>query len=98
MLQSEVLMQANLGELIMSKTLTAALLTALTLTGSMAITSDVSAKPMGGPILSGHPGGHGWGHGWGHGYGRRFGGVVVIGGESCRVWTRFGFVRVPCDD
>ena len=83
----------------MSKTLTAALLATLTLTGSMAITSDASAKPMGGPILSGHPGwGHGWGHGWRHGYGRRFGGVVVIGGESCRVPTRFGFVRVPCDD
>ena len=83
----------------MSKTLTAALLATLTLAGSMAITSDASAKPMGGPILSGHPGGFhgGWGHGWGHGYGRRFGGVVVIGGESCRVWTQFGFFRVPCD-
>jgi hypothetical protein len=92
----------------MSKTMTTALLTALTLTGaSMVITSDVSAKapipimgrggPIGGPIPSGHPGT--WGHG-AHGYyGRGFGGVVVIGAsETCRVWTRFGFVRVPCDD
>ena len=89
----------------MSKTLTAALLTALTLTGLMAITSDVSAKPpipivgRGGPIGGPFPPGlgHHWGH-YGHGYGRGFGGVVVIGGESCRVWTRFGFVRVRCDD
>src|SRR5215470_2022867 len=95
MLQTKMLLQATLGKLIMSKILIAALLAAMT--PSMAITSDASAKPMGGPILSGHPGGFhgGWGHGWGRGYGHRFGGVVVLGGESCRVWTRFGFVRVP---
>ena len=92
----------------MSKTLTAALLSALTLTGGLtAITSDASARPPI-PLLgrNGNPGpfppgvGHHWGHGYGHGYGygRGFGSVVVIGGESCKVWTRFGFVRVPCDD
>jgi hypothetical protein len=88
----------------MSKTLTAALLTALTLTGAL-VANEASAKgapplPVGraGPFPPGL--GHQWGHGHGHGYGygRGFGGVVVIGGESCRVWTRFGFVRVPCDD
>ena len=48
MLQTKMLLQATLGKLIMSKILIAALLAAMT--PSMAITSDASAKPMGGPI------------------------------------------------